>query len=53
MATGIEPRHARGCAKSHDKRTGKKIRSYFDVFPFYRRGTFRRQRSYLRSERLR
>jgi len=30
-----------------------KIRSYFDVFPFYRRGTFRRQRSYLRSERLR
>lgn len=30
-----------------------KIRTYFDVFPFYRRGTFRRQRSYLRSERLR
>ena len=30
-----------------------KIRAYFDVFPFYRRGTFRRQRSYLRSERLR
>jgi branched-chain amino acid transport system permease protein len=30
-----------------------KIRSYFDVFPFYRRGTFRRQRNYLRSERLR
>jgi branched-chain amino acid transport system permease protein len=30
-----------------------KIRIYFDVFPFYRRGTFRRQRSYLRSERLR
>ena len=25
-----------------------KIRTYFDVFPFYRRGTFRRQRSYLR-----
>ena len=30
-----------------------KIRTYFDVFPFYRRGTFRRQRNYLRSERLR
>jgi branched-chain amino acid transport system permease protein len=30
-----------------------KIRTYFDVFPFYRRGTFRRQRGYLRSERLR
>jgi branched-chain amino acid transport system permease protein len=30
-----------------------KIRTYFDVFPFYRRGTFRRQRSYMRSERLR
>jgi len=30
-----------------------KIRTWFDVFPFYRRGTFRRQRSYLRSERLR
>ena len=30
-----------------------KIRTYFDAFPFYRRGTFRRQRSYLRSERLR
>ena len=30
-----------------------KIRTYFDVFPFYRRGTFRRQRAYLRSERLR
>lgn len=30
-----------------------KIRAYFDVFPFYRRGTFRRQRAYLRSERLR
>ena len=30
-----------------------KIRTYFDVFPFYRRGTFRRQRTYLRSERLR
>ena len=30
-----------------------KIRTWFDVFPFYRRGTFRRQRTYLRSERLR
>jgi len=30
-----------------------KIRTWFDVFPFYRRGTFRRQRNYLRSERLR
>jgi branched-chain amino acid transport system permease protein len=30
-----------------------KIRTYFDVFPFYRRGTFRRQRNYLRSERPR
>jgi branched-chain amino acid transport system permease protein len=30
-----------------------KIRTYFDVFPFYRRGTFRRQRSFLKSERLR
>jgi branched-chain amino acid transport system permease protein len=30
-----------------------KIRTYFDMFPFYRRGTFRRQRNYLRSERLR
>ena len=29
-----------------------KIRTYFDVFPFYRRGTFRRQRSFTRSERL-
>ena len=30
-----------------------KIRTYFDIFPFYRRGTFRRQKSYMRSERLR
>jgi branched-chain amino acid transport system permease protein len=30
-----------------------KIRTYFNVFPFYRRGMFRRQRTYLRSERLR
>ena len=30
-----------------------KIRTYFDVFPFYRRGMFRRQRPILRSERLR
>ena len=30
-----------------------KIRTYFQVFPFYRRGTFQRQRAYLKSERLR
>src|ERR1044072_3611445 len=30
-----------------------KLRISFDLFPFYRRGTFRLQRSYLRSERLR
>src|SRR5262245_33538185 len=30
-----------------------KIRSYFQLFPFYRAGTFRRQKSYMRSERLR
>lgn len=30
-----------------------KIRTYFELFPFYRRGTFRRQRVYMRSERLR
>jgi branched-chain amino acid transport system permease protein len=31
----------------------RKIQLYFDLFPLYRRGTFRRQRSYLRTERLR
>ena len=30
-----------------------KIRSYFDEFPLYRKATHKRQRSYLRTERLR
>ncbi|MEW6687828.1 MAG: branched-chain amino acid ABC transporter permease [Pseudomonadota bacterium] len=30
-----------------------KIRAYFELFPFYRRGMFRRQKSYMKSERLR
>ncbi|MDA0977164.1 MAG: branched-chain amino acid ABC transporter permease [Proteobacteria bacterium] len=30
-----------------------KIRSYFELFPLYRRATHKRQRSYLRTERLR
>lgn len=30
-----------------------KIRTYFELFPFYRRDMFRRQRSYLRTERMR
>jgi branched-chain amino acid transport system permease protein len=30
-----------------------KIRTYFGLFPFYRRGMFRRQRTYMKSERLR
>ncbi len=30
-----------------------KLRSYFELFPFYRRGTFQRQKSYLKSDRLR
>jgi branched-chain amino acid transport system permease protein len=30
-----------------------KIRTYFDLFPFYRRDMFRRQRSYLKTERMR
>lgn len=30
-----------------------KIRTYFQVFPFYRRGMFRRQRAFQKSERLR
>ncbi len=29
-----------------------KIRTYFELFPFYRRGMFKRQRSYQKSERL-
>ncbi len=30
-----------------------KIRLYFSVFPLYKHATFRRQKSYMRSERLR
>ena len=30
-----------------------KIRTYFDLFPFYRRDMFRRQKSYLKTERMR
>ncbi len=30
-----------------------KIRTWFELFPFYRRGMFRRQRTYTKSERLR
>jgi branched-chain amino acid transport system permease protein len=30
-----------------------KLRTYFELFPFYRRGMFRRQMAYQRSERLR
>lgn len=30
-----------------------KIRSYFELFPFYRRDMFRRQKSYLKTERMR
>ena len=30
-----------------------KIRTYFELFPFYRRGMFRRQKAYMKSERLR
>lgn len=30
-----------------------KIRTYFELFPFYRRDMFRRQKSYLKTERLR
>lgn len=31
----------------------RKIRLFFEVFPLYRRATFKRQRSYLRTERMR
>jgi branched-chain amino acid transport system permease protein len=31
----------------------RKVQLYFQLFPLYRRATFRRQRSYLRTERLR
>ena len=30
-----------------------KVRTYFELFPFYRRDMFRRQKSYLKTERLR
>jgi len=30
-----------------------KIRAYLELFPFYRRGMFRRQRAYLKTDRLR
>jgi branched-chain amino acid transport system permease protein len=30
-----------------------KIRTWFELFPFYRRGMFRRQKSYMKTERLR
>ena len=30
-----------------------KVRTWFELFPFYRRGMFRRQKSYMKSERLR
>ena len=30
-----------------------KIRTWFELFPFYRQGMFRRQKSYMKSERLR
>ncbi len=30
-----------------------KMRTYFELFPFYRRDMFRRQKSYLKTERLR
>jgi len=29
-----------------------KLRTWFELFPFYRRGMFRRQKSYMKSERL-
>ena len=29
-----------------------KIRTYFSLFPFYRRGMFRRQKTYMKSDRL-
>jgi len=30
-----------------------KVRTYFELFPFYRKGMFRRQKSYMKSDRLR
>ena len=29
-----------------------KIRTYLQIFPFYRKGMFRRQKSYMKSERM-
>ncbi len=29
-----------------------KIRTYFELFPFYRKDMFRRQKSYLKTERI-
>ena len=31
----------------------RKIQLYFSTFPLYKRATFRRQKAYMRSERLR
>lgn len=31
----------------------RKVRTWFELFPFYRKGMFRRQKSYMKSERLR
>jgi len=31
----------------------QKIRTWFELFPFYRKGMFRRQKTYMKSERLR
>jgi len=31
----------------------QKIKIYFSLFPLYKRATFRRQKTYMRSERLR
>jgi branched-chain amino acid transport system permease protein len=31
----------------------RKVRLFFDIFPLYRRATFKRQRGYLRTERMR
>jgi len=29
-----------------------KLRTYFQIFPFYRKGMFKRQKSFLKSDRL-
>jgi branched-chain amino acid transport system permease protein len=31
----------------------RKLHLFFSTFPFYKRATFRRQKTYMRSERLR